>query len=87
MLEPLRPETHKAPVVSSNHYRVAPNATKPDASASTHSCCVTQQQQQKAGIPQYHISALELTWNSGYNIIPHYPIQVVSNNSYLPQKM
>ncbi|CAN9199861.1 unnamed protein product [Alternaria alternata] len=37
---------------------------------------VEQQQEMKAGLPQYHINGVELRWSPACNIIPQYPIRI-----------
>ncbi|CAN9457029.1 unnamed protein product [Alternaria alternata] len=37
----------------------------------------SQQQEMKAGLPQYHINGVELRWSPACNIIPQYPIRIM----------
>ncbi|CAN9129258.1 unnamed protein product [Alternaria alternata] len=54
----------------------APDATELDTNNSTPHSDTQQQQEMKAGLPQYHINGVELRWSPACNIIPQYPIRI-----------
>ena len=71
---------HEALKYSSNRPQSAPDATELDTNDSTLHSDTQQQQEMKAGLPQYHINCVELRWSPACNIIPQYPIRVVSRH-------